>query len=531
MVSLAIYTQAYMNLFKGREDLFAQQQTDGSYVPKRHPFREIEVKYHLFQTVSTYGVYPIMSNGKVWFCCIDIDIEIQQLIQYESQYGRKQGQKILLKKIHEETIKQSKHLKKLKLPHAIEFSGRRGYHIWLFFGEALPASFVVKLKDKLLVQKDPSLMSKDTHDKYYEFFPKQSYVGSGGVGNLIKLPLGVHKVSGNRCLFLDPDTYDIIDHQFDYLVEMDKNYRIQPQYLENLVGEKIEKYIEIEKKKQSKRRKSGHLNTRFDIQVPDDTNVHFHEVVLPEMISLVNNPPMDDSLLIKKNVDKTPPCIYHCYITALTRDRIFEERMVLVRYFANVKSKYSKYMYCYTPSDIAGFFKYHVNDDQDNMSPDRLTYYVSYAYGTLQDPLRLENCETMQKNGWCLNFNFKAFDVEQDVKEIMDIKTTDKLIKQNIKDMETWEEESKLKPEIYKGIDIIEVRKEINKSNKELYETIEKNIKSINDKFQIKCERIWHPLSFNNEFRQIKDNSMKYSDVFYLELIINTLNILFNSFI
>ena len=38
---------------------------------------------------------------------------------------------------------------------------------------------------------------------HLEFFPKQARVGKGGLGNLVKLPLGRHKVSGRRGEILD----------------------------------------------------------------------------------------------------------------------------------------------------------------------------------------------------------------------------------------------------------------------------------------------------------------------------------------
>ncbi|MFA5731543.1 MAG: hypothetical protein WC934_06025, partial [Acidithiobacillus sp.] len=227
-----------MNLFKGREDSFAVQQDKGDYVRKFRPFLPSDAQYHFLETVSTFSMYPLRNDSCVYLCCIDIDVDMDKFLENEMKYGKKFARKILLEIAKEEAIKQSKKLKELNLVHAVEYSGRRGYHIWLFFNKAIPAKFILKLKKIISIPINPKISSNPSG--FYEFFPKQDE----GLGNPIKMPLGKHRVSNEYSYFLDIDTYNIHNDQLNYLLWLDKNGRIKANYLEQLVGEKID-YTEI----------------------------------------------------------------------------------------------------------------------------------------------------------------------------------------------------------------------------------------------------------------------------------------------
>lgn len=84
----------------------------------------------------------------------------------------------------------------------VEFSGSRGYHIWLFFSRPIPAERVTMLGRVL------------TDGYTLEIYPRQSEVS--GVGNLVKLPLGIQRKTGNRCWFVDKD-FKPYDNQWEVL--------------------------------------------------------------------------------------------------------------------------------------------------------------------------------------------------------------------------------------------------------------------------------------------------------------------------
>jgi hypothetical protein len=87
----------------------------------------------------------------------------------------------------------------LDMPPLMEDSGYKGRHLWLFFDVPEPARVVHQFGSLLLRTFDIR-----TPDIQIEFFPKQASAG-GGLGNLIKLPLGIHRRTGRRSRFLQPD--------------------------------------------------------------------------------------------------------------------------------------------------------------------------------------------------------------------------------------------------------------------------------------------------------------------------------------
>ena len=66
----------FLNLFQGREGVFAKQWPSGeAYSPVR-PDRQIEINdiiQHI-QGTETYGIYPIRHGNMVKLVCFDIDL-------------------------------------------------------------------------------------------------------------------------------------------------------------------------------------------------------------------------------------------------------------------------------------------------------------------------------------------------------------------------------------------------------------------------------------------------------------------------
>ena len=72
----------------------------------------------------------------------------------------------------------------------LEFSGRKGYHVWIFFNKPVQASYGQQLIK--------SRLNKEGI-KGHEIFPKQTELNQNRrYGNLVKIPLALHKVSGKR---------------------------------------------------------------------------------------------------------------------------------------------------------------------------------------------------------------------------------------------------------------------------------------------------------------------------------------------
>lgn len=152
------------------------RMSDGQYrtLTKQH------VKEHLMGT-QTLGLYTTNQNQTAKWLCLDVDSMDKDLVLRLAQGVEKHfGEGSYL----------------------IEFSGSRGYHIWIFFDQPKPVRQVVALG---------RLLTKDVR---IEIYPKQAAID--GVGNLVKIPLGIQKKTDARCWFVDKD-FTPYENQWDAL--------------------------------------------------------------------------------------------------------------------------------------------------------------------------------------------------------------------------------------------------------------------------------------------------------------------------
>ncbi len=183
----------YMMLFAGREDRFAQQwvnkaENKQGYVPVDRPIDRVDVEDHISGT-KTYGIYLMKSDSTVAAAVIDMDLakkfrgiklaaEEKQVIFRERAY--------LVQRIVEIS-------NTIGIEPLAEYSGGKGYHFWFLFSPFLPARIA---RSALLRITEP--LSKDVSAFHLEVFPKQDHLSGKGFGNLVKLPLGVHRLTGKR---------------------------------------------------------------------------------------------------------------------------------------------------------------------------------------------------------------------------------------------------------------------------------------------------------------------------------------------
>ena len=86
------------------------------------------------------------------------------------------------------------------IPHIVEFSGRKGYHILVFLESPMPASDAKKITHYIR-EKEGLLSSGENH---VECYPKQdSLTKDKPKGSLIKIPLGKHPKTHDRSRFID----------------------------------------------------------------------------------------------------------------------------------------------------------------------------------------------------------------------------------------------------------------------------------------------------------------------------------------
>jgi tetratricopeptide (TPR) repeat protein len=189
----------FVHLFSGRENVYARQWAapggEGGYSPVREPFTVQVARNHLLGSI-TVGIYPLRLDDTVCFFALDVDITKRGLRKARGSLSEARRLKDL---VSQEARRLQAELEGLGIPSLLEDSGYKGRHVWVFLERPEPAAVVRNFGQLFLAAVRPA-----SPDLAVEFFPKQSRAGTG-VGNLIKLPLGIHRRTGRRSRLLRPD--------------------------------------------------------------------------------------------------------------------------------------------------------------------------------------------------------------------------------------------------------------------------------------------------------------------------------------
>ncbi|SLM31160.1 conserved hypothetical protein [Desulfamplus magnetovallimortis] len=194
----------FLQLFSGREDCFARQWADrqenkSGYVPVRYAMGISHLEEHL-SGIKTYGIYLLKADSTVKCGVIDADIhpeyrdkklsaDHKRLLYREKNY--------MIRRIMDISAEQG--IKPL-----LEYSGHKGYHFWFFFKSPVPAS---RVKSFLSNIAEP--VNRDISAFDLEVFPKQDQLSGKGFGNLVKLPLGIHRKNGKPSFFMGCEKRDL----------------------------------------------------------------------------------------------------------------------------------------------------------------------------------------------------------------------------------------------------------------------------------------------------------------------------------
>jgi hypothetical protein len=192
----------YLSLFTGREVVYAKQTESingkPGYFPVYNQFDSSGLKSHLSGDI-TAGLYLMKKDNTVSFMVIDLDIKKKFLDKLEDSQEELKMQELL----KEEVKKVSLFCNNQSIPYLLEFSGYKGYHLWFFFESPVEASLAREFGKKILLLSDSPVL-----EIHRELFPKQDTVSEDGLGNLVKLPLGIHKKTGKRCILIDPESFE-----------------------------------------------------------------------------------------------------------------------------------------------------------------------------------------------------------------------------------------------------------------------------------------------------------------------------------
>jgi hypothetical protein len=193
-------------LFAGREGVHARmwhdRQRGTGYSPVSEPLSPAVVRAHLHGSI-TAGVYLLRSDGTAGQLVLDLDARKAALERAEGDSGRSRA---LRARIDAEGLRLYRAVRALGFDPLFVDSGFKGRHLWLFLEPAPPAELLIEAGRGLIRRlgfRDPELA--------LELFPKQGAVREGGLGNLVKLPLGLHRRSGRWAALLDADGAPLAD--------------------------------------------------------------------------------------------------------------------------------------------------------------------------------------------------------------------------------------------------------------------------------------------------------------------------------
>ncbi|MBN2717707.1 MAG: hypothetical protein JXX14_17790 [Deltaproteobacteria bacterium] len=191
----------FADLFSGREGVHARQwrAPDGrcGYAPVHAPLTGALVRQHLLGEI-TAGVYVVRKDNQTMFMALDVDVSQDALQMDNSTEALLKARAFAVQLNHES--------QKRGLAPLMEFSGYKGYHLWFLFDEPWPAHKARRLAMSIVQGSGPAPATV-----HVDLFPAQSYVKKEGLGNLIKLPLGIHLFSGLRSKMVDENGDPLAD--------------------------------------------------------------------------------------------------------------------------------------------------------------------------------------------------------------------------------------------------------------------------------------------------------------------------------
>ena len=201
--------RAYRELFINRDDVYKRQNSRGDAYYDVHETLTDEI---LFNPNENVGSYQLDKNNQVRYAVLDIDI----IKEIHKRDGFKVGD--WLPKLQQQVKCANDLLKAKGIEAVIEFSGFKGYHLWIFLKEPMDASVV-----RQFMKTTFDGMKKVDAAIEWELFPKQDNIAEG-YGNYIKPPLQLHKKSGRWSHFVDENGNEIT-------VDLTKVRKIDPSLL------------------------------------------------------------------------------------------------------------------------------------------------------------------------------------------------------------------------------------------------------------------------------------------------------------
>ena len=169
--------EAWGQLWSNRREPYALQQEDGTYRWVYTPTDAAVLAAHLGGT-STIALSSLGEDGSCRWLCLDADQTdaLPQLLELASA------------------------LAEVGLPGLVEAS-RRGGHLWLLLDAPVSAA----IARRVLLHELDDLRVAGLHVPSFKLYPDTETVGA--LGHAVRLPLGIHRLTGRRYALFDEQSY------------------------------------------------------------------------------------------------------------------------------------------------------------------------------------------------------------------------------------------------------------------------------------------------------------------------------------
>lgn len=209
------------------EHKYGRQVENGTYRLIKAKVSPVTIDDMLLNGKSLLTYQESHSLGKAFikWVCLDLDLDQRKIKGHTGNPDQDSEVSIEdLKKVKQAADQVSAYLNEKGIRHLKEFSGRRGFHIWIIFDITISKEQGFHLA-KLIADK---VELEDAVN--IDLFPKTFYVAknSKGIGSGVKLPLSVHQSSGNLSYILSDEEFDYENFKFNKLTEvfMEKQLRL-----------------------------------------------------------------------------------------------------------------------------------------------------------------------------------------------------------------------------------------------------------------------------------------------------------------
>jgi hypothetical protein len=204
-----VQVDSWVEMFGGSSKPVYRQYVDRvgrcGYRPASETLSAAYLRDHWKQR-HTLAVPVFVDSSRVHFAVVDLDVTRNVLDRLDAKALADKRELVLQDALN---VLDTAH--RAGVEGVLEDSGFKGYHVWFFFHEPLQAKGVRDFIKALL-----NVCGEPPEGTHREVFPGSDSPKQDAVGMRIKLPLGLHRISGRTSKFLAPN-----GSECDFLQQLD----------------------------------------------------------------------------------------------------------------------------------------------------------------------------------------------------------------------------------------------------------------------------------------------------------------------